>query len=288
VKPAKYGPFPYSSIEQRPPLAWPDGAYLALWVIPNYEFFALDERWPPRGGMDPPDIVTWSMRDYGNRAGAYRMMRLLDRYDIRATVALNGDLCLQHPHLIAEGQTRGWEWMGHGESNSRTLRSIPPQDERRAIHDALATIETATGVRPAGWLGPALQESWDTLDHLAAEGVEYVSDWVNDDQPYRMQLEGGRQMIAMPYSAQLNDKIYETSHVTSGEFGAMIKRQFDVLYREGSESGRVMAIAYHPYISGVPHRIAAFDDALAHIRKHHHVWRATGSEIARHFAGVSP
>jgi peptidoglycan/xylan/chitin deacetylase (PgdA/CDA1 family) len=286
MKPAKYGPFAYSSIEQRPPLAWPGGAYLALWVIPNYEFFALDQRWPPGGGMEPPDIVTWSMRDYGNRVGAHRMMHLLERYGIRATVALNSELCEQHPHLISEGIVRAWEWMGHGESNSRTLRSIAPEDEQRAIHTALATIGAATGTRPVGWLGPALQESWNTLEYLADEGVEYVGDWVNDDQPYRMQLEGGRQIIAMPYSATINDKVYDTSFVTSGEFGAMIKRQFDVLYREGSESGRVMAIAYHPYLSGVPHRIEAFEDALRHIRKHDHVWLATGSEIARHYAGL--
>ena len=43
----------------------------------------------------------------------------------------------------------------------------------------------------------------------------------------------------------------------------MICRQFDVLYREGAESGRVMAIALHPYLTGVPHRIDAFDAALA-------------------------
>ena len=176
MKPGKYGPFPFSSIEQRPPLAWPNGAYVALWIVPNYEFFALDERWPPRGGMDPPDIVTWSMRDYGNRGGAFRMMQLLERHDIRATVALNGDLCEQHPHLIAQGNARGWEWMGHGEA-TRARCAIPPEDERRAIHDALASIERGTGTRPAGWLGPALQESWATLDHLADEGVSYVCDW---------------------------------------------------------------------------------------------------------------
>ncbi len=56
----------------------------------------------------------------------------------------------------------------------------------------------------------------------------------------------------------------------------MICRQFDVLYREGAESGRVMAIALHPYLTGVPHRIDAFDAALAYICRHERVWKATG------------
>jgi len=63
----------------------------------------------------------------------------------------------------------------------------------------------------------------------------------------------------------------------------MIRRQFDVLYAEGAESGRVMAIALHPYLTGQPHRIGALDAALEHICRHDGVWRATGAEIAAHF-----
>ena len=63
----------------------------------------------------------------------------------------------------------------------------------------------------------------------------------------------------------------------------MICDQFDVLYKEGAKSGRVMAIALHPYLIGVPHRIGAFDAALKYICKHKKVWKATGSEIARHY-----
>ena len=139
-------------------------------------------------------------------------------------------------------------------------------------------------MRPSGWLGSGLQETWDTLDLLAENGVQYVSDWCNDDQPYEMSLESGRAIIAMPYSQEINDKpAFEQRHRTAGEFQEMICRQFDVLYREGEHSGRVMAIAIHPYLTGMPHRIDAFDAALAYICKHEHVWRATGREIAQHY-----
>ena len=67
----------------------------------------------------------------------------------------------------------------------------------------------------------------------------------------------------------------------------MICRQFDVLYREGAESGRVMAIALHPYLTGVPHRIDAFAAALGYICNHQRVWKATGSEITRHYLAQS-
>jgi hypothetical protein len=76
--------------------------------------------------------------------------------------------------------------------------------------------------------------------------------------------------------------VFEKKHWTAAQFGEMIRRQFDVLYREGADSGRVMAVALHPYLSGMPHRIDALDEAFAYIARHDHVWLATGAEIAAH------
>ncbi len=173
------------------------------------------------------------------------------------------------PEIIEEGNKRAWEWMGHCESNTRRLNAAAPGEEPRIIKNALATIEKATGARPRGWLGSGLQETWDTLDLLAAEGCDYVCDWTNDDQPYMMTLEGGRTLVSVPYSHEINDKpAFENFYRTADQFREMICRQFDVLYREGAQSGRVMAIAIHPYLTGVPHRIDAFAEALGYICRH--------------------
>lgn len=287
MKPRPYGPFPYSPIVLRPRLDWPGGARVALWVIPNIEIFSLElSNFIPSGGLNPkpPDVPSWSLRDYGNRVGIFRLMEVLDRYAIRATVALNSNICTQHPFIIEEGQARKWEWMGHTETNNRRLNEVPPDEEARIIRDTFATIARATGKPPAGWLGAGLQETWSTLDLLAAAGGEYVADWTNDDQPYIMTLDGSRRLVSVPYSYDINDKpAYEFQMRTPAQFQEMICRQFDVLYKEGAKSGRVMAIALHPYLSGKPYRIGALDAALDYICRHEGVWRATGAEIARHF-----
>lgn len=285
MKPRSYGPFPYSPIINRPKLEWPNGAHVALWIIPNIEYFSLEER---PGGYGPgkiPDVVMWSERDYGNRVGVFRIMEVMDRYGMRGTVALNSNLCAEHPQIIEEGNKRKWEWMGHNESNTRRLNEASPGEEANIIRRTLDTIDQASGRRPTGWLSSGLQQTWDTLDLLAAEGVEYQGDWCMDDQPVTMTLDSGRTIIAMPYTQQLNDKSSIERRFVSGDgFCQMICDSFDVLYKEGAKSGRVMAIALHPYLIGVPHRIAALDKALKYITKHKKVWKTTGSEIARHFS----
>jgi allantoinase len=286
MKPSRYGPFPYTPITRRPKIVWPNGARLAVWVIPNVEFFPLDERMPEGPGSSGgliPDVLTWAPRDYGNRVGIWRLMEVMARHGVRGTVALNSEICDAHPEIIDEAKKLGWEFMGHNQSNVRRLNRLAEGTERDVVRTTLERIATATDRKVAGWLGSGLQETWNTLDYLAEFGCKYVADWVNDDQPYVMDL-GSRGLCSIPYSTEINDKVaVEYHHVTPEEFERMIRRQFEVLHREGERSGRVMAIALHPYISGVPHRIDALDRALKFIASQPGVWLATGEEIVEHY-----
>ena len=286
MKPQRTGPFPYSPIVHRPKLVWPGNARVALWVIPNIEVFSLDERMPAGSG-NIPEVPVYCIRDYGVRVGIWRIIETLKRFGIRGTVALNSEVCDAYPQIIEETTKLGWEFMGHNESNTRRLNTVPTEDERRVIHDSLVRIEQATGRKPVGWLSSGLQETWNTLDYLVEEGCLYVADWVNDDQPYLMNI-NGKKLISLPYSMEINDKpAFEDHHRTAEEFEIMIRRQFDVLYREGAFSGRVMAIALHPYIIAMPHRIEALNSALDYICAHEGVWMATGSAIAGHYLAAS-
>jgi peptidoglycan/xylan/chitin deacetylase (PgdA/CDA1 family) len=290
MKPSRYGPFSYVPIIQRPKLEWPDGKRLAFWINPNVEFFGLDDVMPgtvnervAREHAKVPNVRNWSLRDYGNRVGVWRIMKVLERYGVRASAALNSEVCDHHPEIIEEARRLGWELMGHGETNALRINEMDPQRERESIFRALDRIEKASGSRPVGWLGPGLAETWHTLEHLSAAGIRYVCDWVNDDQPYTMQI-GDPPMVSLPYSVQTNDvPAYFDMKCSVPEFERMLKAQFDVLYREGEASGRVMAIAVHPFVTGQPHRIGALDAALEHICSHEGVWLATGRGIVEHY-----
>jgi len=282
MEPRPYGPFPYTAVIDRPKLSLPGGARLALWVAPNIEFFPLDDKVFFGAGF-VPDVLAWSQRDYGARVGIFRIMEILDRYKIRATVALNSDVCDFYPRIIEEAVKRDWEFMGHNQSNSRPLQQVPPETEGKVIGDTFDRIERATGARPKGWLSGGLIETWNTLEHLIDAGCEYICDWVNDDQPYLMDVDG-RRLVSVPYSSETNDfGAFLRWGMTPDEFDQLIRRQFDTLWREGAESGRVMAISLHPFLIGYPHRIGALASALEYILGHDGIWLTTGSEIMDHY-----
>jgi allantoinase len=274
--------YDFDPIIRRKPLRWPNGARVAVWVIPNIEHFHIDR---PGTAMraastsQVPDVYNVAWRDYGLRVGIWRQMAIFDKYGIRATVALNAEVCDHYPVVVEEGVKRGWEFMGHGMTNSQSMYGLPEDQERDVIQRTVARIEQAVGKRPRGWLGPGLAETMRTPELLAAAGVEYVGDWCADDQPFPLKLEQGT-LTAMPYTIELNDiPIFLARHHTGRQFYEIVRDQFDILYHEGQESGRVMAIALHPMITGQPHRAKYLDEALGYVTGHRHVWIATGSEI---------
>jgi allantoinase len=280
--PQEHDRFPYSAIVDRQLLRWPNGARVALWVIPNIEHFLFDRPSTPITLATVnlvPDVLNYSWRDYGVRVGIWRLMDIMDRYGIKGTVALNSDVCDRYPRIIESGNQLGWEWMGHGTSNSVLLNRQPEDEERALVRGVVDTIHKGTGKRPRGWLSPALSESHRTLDLLAECGIEYVCNWVNDEQPYPMRVKTGS-MISIPYSIEINDIPAFLDLKQSPEtFGRMICDQFDGLYEDGAKSGRVMAISLHPFLIGHPHRSKYLAKALAHITSRQEVWLATGGEI---------
>ncbi len=277
------GLYDYLPITDRPPLTWPGGARVAFWVAPNIEFYELD---PPVGGPRKPwprvqpDVLMYSHRDYGNRVGVWRMMEVMDRYRVRGSVSLNVAVCDHHPEIIEACLARDWELFSHGVYNTRYTYGMDEAQERALIEDVIATVERVTGQRLAGWLAPALSNTERTMDLLAEYGVRYTCDLFHDDQPFPIKVERGR-LISIPYSLEMNDfVVYQMYLASPREYGAMIRAQFDQLYAEGAESGRVMCVPLHPFLVAQPHRLQAFADALDYVTSHDQVWRATGAEIA--------
>ena len=211
-------------------------------------------------------------------------MNLLENYGIRGSISLSTALCDHHPEIIELCKERNWEFFSHGIYNTRYTYGLSEDQEREMILDSIATIERHTGIKPAGYLAPALSHSEVTLDLFAEAGGSYTCDLFHDDQPTPVRTRSGAKFISVPYSLEMNDTIaYAVNKVEPRRYGQMIKDNFDRLYEEGDTSGTVMCIPTHNYQVSCPHRIKAYEEALEYITGHSDVWVTTGREIADYF-----
>lgn len=277
--------YPYLPSIARPKISWPGGARLAVWVAPNIEHYEYDP--PPSPVRSPtprpaPDINWLTLRDYGNRAGVWRMIEVMDRYGVRGSVSLNVGVCDHYPEIIEACVKRGWELFSHGVYNTRYLYGMDTDQERELIEDVKATIYRASGQPLSGWLSPALSNTVDTMDLLADAGVLYTCDLMHDDQPLPVKVKSDHRLISMPYSLEVNDyTCLALKRMTPRRYTETIKAQFDQLWEEGADNPQVMCLPLHPWLIGLPHRLREFDEALRYITRRDKVWLATGREIAQ-------
>lgn len=270
-------------IFERKPFKWPGNKTLAVWIAPNVEVWHYDS--PAGTAVSPnvanrvPDVINYAWREYGMRVGLWRLADVLDAAGIKASVALNSAICETFPKAMEQMKKRGWEFMGHGTTNSENLAGLALEKEREVIQHVLKTIEQSTGKKVRGWLGTGLTQTYNTLDILAEEGVTYCGDWNSDDQPYPMKVKKGK-MISIPYCMEINDlPLFIRKNYTGEQYYKSLIDQFDTLYADSGKHSRVMGIPLHPMITGQPLRIKYLQQAIAYIKKHERVWFATAGEI---------
>jgi peptidoglycan/xylan/chitin deacetylase (PgdA/CDA1 family) len=276
--------YDYSPIVARPTISWPGGARVAFYVGLNVEHYEIDKPstsiWSGTSHLTP-DPLNYGWRDYGVRVGIWRLIDTLDRLGLRASALLNSDVCRRYPQIIEAGRQRDWAWLAHGKNNSALHSDMAPPQERVFLEDVVATITDATGRRPKGWMGPGLTETFATPTLLRELGLSYVLDWCADDQPFPLNVPG---MISVPYAVELNDNAFFVAKGFSGDaFYRAVVDQLDQLYEDSAQSGRVMALALHPFVIGQPFRHKYLARALEYVSSHEGVWLTTSDEIADHY-----
>jgi allantoinase len=281
--------YDWSPLSTRGRLRWPEGARLAFCVLVNLEH---TEWQPPAGsvqviapvgGTKPrpfPDYTRLSHQEYGHRVGIFRLLDVLEKHGLKATVAMDALTAEHYPYLVRHCLGRGCEIIGHGIAASQVISSkMSAADERAYIQTAVETLKRATGQAPRGWLGPQYGESPRTPQLLAEAGMRYVCDWANDEQPYRMNTAAG-ELCALPIMLELDDlHALGERAVPITRYAELLQESFDTLYRDGAQSGRLLVLHMHPWLIGQPFRIRYLDAALGVMMRHQEVWPAHGSTI---------
>ena len=286
--------YDYVPLSQRKPLRWPNGARLALILTFNLEYWDLtkDTAGPYYAGgpailPDPlpgnvPDYPNFTWREYGQRVGIWRLIDIFDRAGVPASCTMNAKMGLERRAVIDAANERGWELVAHNYVQTDLLTNYfdDPETERGIILETLRVYEETVGRPAKGWLSSSLRCNASTVETIAEQGLIYTNDFMNDDQPYLIHTESGP-VVSVPYSNEVNDfTIYLRRGMTNDQAFAMLKDQFDELYREGGDSGRLMNVGIHPHVWGQPFRVRALREFIDYAKGFDGVWFAKREEIA--------
>ncbi|CAM3817002.1 polysaccharide deacetylase family protein [Litorimonas haliclonae] len=278
--------YDWRQAKDRTPLAWDGGAKLAVQLIVPLEFFPLNPSGSPfkhPGAMATPypDLRHFTVRDYGNRVGVFRLLESLNECGLKASFTINGEVAKRYPPLLEAVQTAGHEVVAHGLSTNHIHHEgLSLEEELELVKETLACFEEP----PKGWMSPARNQSSRTLGLLAKAGVEYCLDWEMENAPVAAKTPDGP-MTLLPNNYELSDfTLLHTRRQTEESWLTQMKEACDFLITEHERfGGQCLGLTLTPYILGQPFRIWALREFLTYIADHADIAVMTGSELTQNF-----
>ena len=275
---------PFELASHRKRLEAPGGRSLIVNVVVNIEHWPFNRPMPrgilpaPHGAQpSPPDLPNFSWVEYGMRCGMPRLIDMLTERKLPATTFFNAEVADVYPSLADAVLDAGWEFVGHGWFQ-RSLKQV--EDEEAEIRRCLARLHALTGVKTRGWFGAGGGETDKTPDVLKACGIEFTHDWLVDDLPCWITTIHGP-LLSLPYTWELNDvPIWVVQSNSSDEMLRRLEATLDVFGRESARQPRIITLALHPHIIGVPHRSCYLEKALDLLMARRDVTFMTSSGIA--------
>lgn len=286
--------YDYSAMPFRQKGLLPPGLHLFVVVVLEHWDFqspkdsVRDPRFVGEFGSFNPDYRSWSQREYGLRIGVFRLIESLKAHGIRPGVAANALVLPRVPTAISALQALRAEWIGHGIAATRMVHSRMPIDEQRQhIHESLAAFQTALGAMPQTWLSQDWGTTPDTWRLLGEAGIRCTLDWGNDDQPYWMNPthEACEPLLALPLSSEWDDvQAQWLRQLEPREHAGLIRNAALRMHAESLRSGQgvVMGLSLHPWVWGMPSRIAALRQLLDELHQMEGVhWRSPNELLAQ-------
>ena len=275
---------------------WPGGARLAVQFVVNYEeggenaiFHGdphsesyLTEVVGTSALADARNLTVESIYEYGSRVGFWRLLRLFDErglpfttFAVAMALARNTEAAAALVESGHEVASHGWRWIDY--------QDVPEEVEREHLYRAIETIERVCGERPLGWYTGRIGANTRRLV-VEEGGFLYDADAYNDDLPY-WETVSGKSHLVVPYTLDVNDMKFGTQQGFNAgdQFFTYLKDAFDVLYREGERTPKMMSVGLHCRMAGRPGRAAALARFLDYVGEHDGAWVCRRIDIARHW-----
>jgi peptidoglycan/xylan/chitin deacetylase (PgdA/CDA1 family) len=234
---------------------WPNDAKVAVTIGLAFEGFENYSQFRTYAPEQKVNHFSLSYADYGWKAGAWRLLSMLDKLGLKGQVYTNGLAAEQHPDVVAELASAGHEIVGHGWVNDRHLfTDADIEKEREEIRRCTRVLTEAAKVRPVGWLSPAYMGSKNTLELLKAEGYLWSGDDASDDLPFIKATPHGK-MVIMPVTGYASNDLgmWLTPRNPPGIIWEGFKDTLDYLLEEGRAGfAGWTEIVLHCHIAGRP------------------------------------
>jgi len=286
--------YDYVPMPARNRLQFPHGARVALILTFNLETWDLVKESPRpyyAGGPailpdalpgNVPDYPNFAWREYGQRAGLWRLIDLFDELGVPASCTTNAVTFQRRKAMTDACLARGWELLAHNWEQGELLTDYAgqPDKEREVIARSIEEYRKHVGRLPAGWLSSSLRGTLQTPEILVEQGLKFYCDLMNDDQPYLIRTRKGP-LVSIPYSNEINDfTLLTRRNHTTEEFRDILIDELDQLYREGAKTSKIMNVGLHPHVSGRAFRLRGLRDFLTYAKSLEGVWFARRDEIA--------
>ncbi|UCH05464.1 MAG: polysaccharide deacetylase [Candidatus Thorarchaeota archaeon] len=239
-----------------------------------------------RHKIERDNPVVLSLGQYGPRAAVPRLLKLLDRHNVRAGFFIPGEVAERYSSTVMEIYREGHEIGHHGYSH-RNPASCSLQEERDELEKGFAALKELTGGKPKGYRAPAADMSSNTYSLLSEYGLTYSSTMMGSDLPYIVEMDG-KEIVELPIRWILDDWVffgfnyfpaleYQSGISSHRKVFEIWSDEFDAVYEEGL----YYMLTMHPQIMGVPSRAKMLEKLIQHMKSKKGVWFATPLEIAR-------
>jgi peptidoglycan/xylan/chitin deacetylase (PgdA/CDA1 family) len=270
---------------------WPGGRHVVVVVNVAYEAWS-DGVAPGVGPMGNPlprhllDTNAMSWGHYGATRGIQRLLEILRRASVRASIMVSGVLAIRTPDVLAAMADAGHDIVGHSLAQDVVPAGLSSDEDAENIRQTTALLAGASGVQPTGWISPRGTPGADTARHLIDAGYLWHGDVFDDDRPY-LQLFEQRRIVAIPLTMEINDLPHAMRFGRSPQqFVDAFEDQLEHVLSDEREA-MLIDVTAHAHVYGRPSGAWAFEEIIRKVRARDDVWVATRAEIARHVLSAS-
>jgi len=266
---------------------WPGGKRIAVFFRVSFEWWS-DGKWPGIGPMGNPlkagvpDLNAIGWAEYGHRRGIHRILDVLARQHVRATINVSGILAERHPEIVRRMADEGHDVVAHSYTMDVIHAYLDEKEERANIARTTELLERAMAKRPKGWISPRSTPGVRTPRLLAEAGYDWHGDTLNDDLPYLVKF-GERSIVAFPNNTEVNDLPMYMRHGQPPRVMLEVFEDWLQCARDREQGAVRVDPAIHAHVFGRPLGMSVYERIIEVAKDAPDVWIGTRSEAATHF-----